>query len=120
MVITSFKSFEDMMASLESARTTADGRVTPTQSGIVPGDFVVIDHGDLQVFAHILPPDFGSGSLEDSMTCMELYSQPHMRNYRFTRAYSVMCPEGELGDIHVSTVAYKISKQEFDAFVASL
>jgi hypothetical protein len=35
--------------------------------------------------------------------------------YRFTRSFSTCCPEGELGDAHISTIARRISKEEFEA-----
>ena len=34
-------------------------------------------------------------------------------HYRFTCSYSVACPSGELGDIHVSTIERKLSEGEF-------
>jgi hypothetical protein len=37
----------------------------------------------------------------------------HLRNYRFVEAYSVACPEGELGDMHVSQIDRLITSAEF-------
>ena len=113
MKFQSFESFEDLLGALNKDRDAADARVTSAQMDIHPGSFVEIDHGDLMVYAMILSPDHGCTSDEESEDCRELYAQPHMRGYRFSKAYSEMCPHGELGDIHVSTVTRVITKEEF-------
>ena len=48
------------------------------------------------------------------------YRQKNLRNYRFVKAYSVACPEGEIGDIHVSVISRIISKEEFEENVRAL
>ena len=42
------------------------------------------------------------------------YRQRNLRNYRFVRAYSVACPEGEMGDVHTSSVSEIITKEQFE------
>jgi hypothetical protein len=42
------------------------------------------------------------------------YTEMHERGYRFGTAYSVWCPEGELGSSHVS-VLWPIHQEEFEA-----
>jgi len=46
---------------------------------------------------------------------LEGYTEAHLRHYRFCRCYSVGCPEGELGDVHVSTVLCLVSRAFFEA-----
>jgi len=46
---------------------------------------------------------------------LEGYQQAHLRHYRFCRCFSVACPEGEVGDVHVSTVLCLISRAFFEA-----
>lgn len=113
MKFQSFDSFEDMLKSLNKARESADSRTTRAQMDIHPGSFVEIDHGDLMVYAMVLSPDDGCTDEEEAEYSRDLYAQPHMRGYRFSKAYSEMCPQGELGDIHVSTVTRVITKEEF-------
>jgi len=42
------------------------------------------------------------------------YREKNLRNYRFVKAYSEACPEGELGDLHVSSVSEIITKEQFE------
>lgn len=42
----------------------------------------------------------------------------HMASYRFCRAYSVACPHGELGDIHISQIERRLDRREFEAMRA--
>jgi len=44
----------------------------------------------------------------------EGYREKHLQHYRFCRCYSVACPEGELGDVHVSTILCRISRGLFE------
>ena len=46
---------------------------------------------------------------------LEGYTEAHLRHYRFCRCHSVACPEGELGDVHVSTVLCLVSRAFFEA-----
>jgi hypothetical protein len=47
---------------------------------------------------------------------MQTYDVSWASSYRFTRAYSIGCPEGELGDMHLSRIRAKITP-EFMALV---
>jgi len=46
---------------------------------------------------------------------LEGYTEAHLRHYRFCRCHSVVCPEGEVGDVHVSTVLCRVSRAFFEA-----
>ena len=93
-----FDSFEEMMEAIERAREEADRRVKPWQREIKIGDYFEKDtpYG-FKVYCQVL----------------DEYEEPHMRNFRFCRCYSVACPDGELGDVHVSTAKRRITKEEF-------
>jgi hypothetical protein len=41
-------------------------------------------------------------------------ADPARRLYRFARCFSVDCPEGEYGDIHVSSIQRVITAEEFE------
>jgi len=100
MKVEFFDSLEEAQARLRRARKAADGKVKPWQAAIRPGDCFIADSGEegLLVFGEVL----------------EGYTEPHLRHYRFCRCHSVACPEGELGDMHVSTVLCRVSRAFFD------
>ena len=45
---------------------------------------------------------------------MESKSDVRLRRRRFFRSYSVICLEGELGDVHVSTIMRFISREALE------
>jgi len=95
-----------MMKDLEENMKEADSRVQPWQAEIKPGDLYMQDtEYGFQIFGNILKPK-GEGS--------EIYNEPHMKYYRLVNAYSVACPDGEMGDVHVSSVTRKITEWEFE------
>jgi len=79
----------------------ADARVKPWQAAVKVGDCFIADSGeeDLLVFGEVL----------------EGYTEAHLRHYRFCRCFSVGCPEGEVGDVHVSTILAVVSRAFFEA-----
>jgi len=98
MEVEFFATHEEAMARLEEARKAADARVKPWQAALKPGErFIYLTEG-LVIFGEVL----------------ETHEEPHLKHYRFCRCFSVACPEGELGDVHVSTVACRISRQFFE------
>ena len=88
-------------ARLREAMEAADARVKPWQAAVKVGDCFIADGGeeDLVVFGEVL----------------EGYPEAHLRHYRFCRCFSVACPEGEVGDVHVSTVLAVVSRAFFEA-----
>ena len=95
MEIQMFDSNEEMLDAVRRAREAADARVQPWQAAIKPGDFFV----------------------RVAMLCSELltiYAQSHMRHYRLSKCFSEACPEGEMGDVHVSSIRAVIEKEEFE------
>jgi hypothetical protein len=104
MEVEFFDSHEAAAKRLRQAMEAADARVTPWQAALRPGECIlsIVEDG-LVVFGEVL----------------EGYREPHLKHYRFCRCFSVACPEGELGDVHVSTVACRISREEFELARAS-
>jgi len=99
MEVEMFASIEEAMERLEKARQAADMRVKPWQAQVKPGNyFVNIAPEGLVIFGEVL----------------ESYRGKRLRHYRFCRCYSVACPEGELGDVHVSTIRWIITREEFE------
>jgi len=122
--MTSFKSYESyeaMLTDMEIARRRADARVEPYQAALKGGDFALSVQNDLLVAYEVLDPkEFASKDPDEDMkSWAEVYDEPHMKNFRYTRAYSEIVPEGELGDVHVS-VCVPISKDVFELLKESV
>ena len=98
MEVEFFATHEEAMARLEEARKAADARVKPWQAALKPGDRFINLAEDLVIFGEVL----------------ETYEEPRLKHYRFCRCFSVACPEGELGDVHVSTIAAVVSRAFFE------
>ena len=94
------------MQEIERMRLAADARIKPTQTRIKAGQFFInMRYGsELPIFGEVLETQEG------------LYKEEHMRNYRLTRAFSKACPEGEMGDTHVSEVAAIIDSRLFEFY----
>ena len=101
MEVEFFDSFEDMQKRLQQQMKAADARVQPWQAKIKPGDYILreTEYG-FPIYGHVLE-QYGP-------------DQPHLRHYRFCKCYSVACPEGEVGDVHVSTIEQILSEAEFE------
>ena len=122
--VTFYGSFEDMMEAESKARQQADTRVTPEQKKYRAGDIVVSDPGyGFPIFHEILDIEklvrdnlrkYGDDYEEEGSYILDIYNEPHMKNYRFCRSYSVVVPEGELGDIHLSIAVGQVSREYFN------
>ena len=100
MDVESFDSWEEMMQSLRRRREAADARALPWQAGITPGDYFRRESGyGFATYGEVLPD--------------EQRRPADLRHFRFCRCYSVACPDGELGDVHVSVVARRLSAEQF-------
>jgi hypothetical protein len=101
MEVEFFDSLEEAQARLRQAMEAADARVKLWQAAVKVGDCFIADGGeeDLVVFGEVL----------------EGYHEAHLRHYRFCRCFSVACPEGEVGDVHVSTILAVVSREFFEA-----
>lgn len=114
MTVQSFDSFEDMMAEIEKAREAADSRIRSEQASLSPGDHFMIPEPDgTIIFGEVLDP-VEYVDPEEVEDLRDFYTQNHMRGYRFSRCFSIYCPHGEMGDIHVAMVT-PISAGVFEA-----
>ena len=101
-MVEAFDNLDDMLEAMKENMDQADKRIQPWQPLIRPGEY----------FMRQGPPGitiYGE-MLKDPK---ELKRDEYTENYRFCRAYSVACSEGELGDVHVSTIERIISPEEF-------
>ena len=115
-----YDSFEQMLEDLNANREAADARVGPEANQYKPGGYYLRYLASYSVFIYgeIYDPieeDRKLGASEEELEYLRgVYAQPHMQNYRATRSYSVMCEEGEHGDVHVSTMLMPLTKEEFE------
>lgn len=110
MRVVTFESAEDIFTEIQKARAEADANTEEWQRGIIPGHcFVrIVDcYGEpLAIYGEVIESPYE----EDR----ELYKEPHMAGYRLSRCFSSMCPEGELGDTHISTMIALLSREQFE------
>lgn len=107
-------------------RESADAQVSPEQL-LYPGDYCTFPtRYGFVVYCEILdaaasllggrlPDDLDAEEREEYEATRNSYVHPDMRYYRFARSYSVQVPRGELGDVHLSRIARKLSREEFEA-----
>lgn len=128
--ITFYDSFEEMMQAERSAREAADSRVTPEQRKYRIGDIVVSDPGyGFPIFHEILDMErivkenlerYGEEYEPEGIETLDLYCfNPRPWNYRFARSHSEACPEGELGDFHISVGQKTIPREYFEELKAN-
>jgi len=99
MEVEFFDTAEEAMERLTDAMKAADARVQHWQALVKPGDCFMTDSGEgFPIFGQVL----------------EGYREKRLQHYRFCRCYSVACPEGELGDVHVSTIQCLVSRALFE------
>ena len=99
MEVEFFDTVEEAEERIEQARKAADARVAPWQAELKRGDLFMARSGEgFPVFGEVL----------------ETYREKRLQHYRFCRCWSEVCPEGELGDVHVSTVVCKVGPELFE------
>ena len=77
----------------------------PSWAGnIKVGDYFVREWEDLTIWGVVLPNEWEAG----------VVTSYEGRAYRFARNYSIECPNGELGDVHLSEIGRLVSKAEFE------
>lgn len=93
-----FDSVEEMFEAERKAQEAANARTKDWQKQIKVGD----------CFRESTPYGFDIYG-----EVLEGYEEEHLQNYRFCYCFSVACPEGERGDVHVCQVTELISRSEF-------
>jgi hypothetical protein len=124
MDITFYGSDEEMWEDLRRAMKEADSRVTEEQKRYRPGDIVLSDSGygfpifneiqDIEKLVKKNLEKYGDDYEDEGIDALDLYREPHMRYYCFSKSYSEACPEGEFGDFHISQGLYRIPREVFE------
>lgn len=107
--IKTYDSFDEMAEELQrqsdKARKFAD-KYRLWEQNLQGGDFFVesTDYGLMygEVFISRDPED------------KEIEKRSRENGYIFSRVFSSLCPQGELGSVHISRIFYKITKEGFD------
>lgn len=122
--VTSYGSFEEMMEDLGRSMKAADARVTEDQKKYRIGDIFVSDSGygfpifneikDIEAAVKDMLWKYGDEYEDEGIYTLDLYREPHMKYYRFCKAYSEVVPEGEMGDVHISVGLFRIPREAFE------
>ena len=105
MQITFYDSTEEMFDALKTAMEDADAEVKDWQKEVKRGHcFRQEANYGFDIYGEVLEDDY-TGNLQ---------------HYRFCKRYSVACPEGELGDVHLSSISGILSRDEFEQKVQAL
>lgn len=120
--------FDELFRYEYEAKKVADAKVTTEQTSLKPGDFCIryvkAGTASIAIYSKILDAadfilkgrkieDLDEEERTEYEDVRDSYQEGNMKNYRFTKSYSCLCLEGELGDVHISTIERKISKEEF-------
>lgn len=100
-----YDSFEDMMRDMAQAQAAADRSILPWQLKVEKGDCFIRFEPGLTIFGEVL---------EQSPEDLALHP-----SYRWTECFSILCPEGEKGDTHVSCFDMLISRRLFEFLKAA-
>src|SRR5262245_31921574 len=104
-----FDNLEHMQRLLRSNIKAGDAHGKGWQWVPAPGDHYVIavqspDGERMVIYGEILDP-LALEHPDEVDYLREKYTKPHMKNFRFVRAFSQGCPDGELGDVHLAEVS---------------
>jgi hypothetical protein len=106
MNITFYENTEEMLDALTDAMESADEKVQEWQKAIKKGDCFWQDtEYGFQIYGEVLK---------------NAYREKHLKNYRFCKCYSGACPEGEIGDVHLSVISGLLTREEFEEKIKAL
>jgi hypothetical protein len=105
------RNIDDFLFEEQQAQAIAGAGIQPWQRELKTGDFFLRRFEDIAIYSEVLP------STEDDEDGKEVVVEGG--DYRFTNSFSIHCPEGELGDVHLSEVGRTITRAQFESFRAS-
>ena len=108
-----FDDIGDFLKEEQRAQDEAALRIPPWAATIKVGDFVTREHKSrshtFRIWSEVLP------MTEEDEEGNEIEGSYEGHAYRFTRSFSVICPDGELGDVHLSVIERIVTRDEFEA-----
>ena len=105
MSVQFFDSPEEMFEALEESIKVADANTEDWQQDFEAGDcFLQATNLGFHIYAEII----------------KTYPEGRLKNYYFCKAYSVACPDGEMGDIHACSITSRIDREIFEVIKKDL
>jgi len=102
MSIHAFPDFDSMMRAEQAAQTEAEAQIQDWQRNLKPGDYFLKEHPcGISIWGEVLPVD------DDD--------EERLPGYILVNAFSAVLKDGEVGEMHVSTITRKVSGVEFIA-----
>ncbi len=96
-----FASLQQARESLRALILESDAHVQPWQEAIRAHDYFRHDSGcGFPIYCRVMEEEEERPS--------------YLRHFRFCCCYSVACPDGELGDVHVALGEAALSREQFD------
>ena len=100
MQIATDASILGIVISEKRMREAADSRTQEWQRQLRKGDyFRKVTSDGLEIYGEVLRE----------------YETDCMKNFRLCRCYSLACPEGETGSVHVSTIGSLVDRRTFES-----
>lgn len=125
MKVKTYDNFDDLINEMEKNRAAADAAVQPWQEEAGPGNFYVRWVPEMQtlVYGELLDPlewynkqpqPLDPETLAEKEYEEQLWQASHMKHNRHGKHYSVLCPEGEYGTVHVCTFMVMLNQEQFE------
>jgi len=123
MTFMEFENIDDMFEFMEKRTNEANANLAPAQQGVTYGDcwarfdtphnFGFIEFGHVETEAEFRASMVKYPKAETDSEWESIQTE-HERGYLFSKAYSLMGPDGELGDTHRASM-WPIDRALFDA-----
>lgn len=112
MTFRKYENLDDMFQDMRRAEEEANAHLHPSQSKIGYGDHWMrtVPEADVIVFGRIYGRE--EEMIGEDRESQAMMDTSYARGYRFGRAFSVICPEGELGSTHIANMI-PISEDDF-------
>lgn len=127
MSIRSYMTYVEMIEDMQRNEAAATTRIKDWQHSVVPGNYVVraVPSYNIVIYGIIIDPIENEKQYYDNLsdpeqkgeyeTSIESYGDGWKQSYRFGKFYSILCVEGEYGDIHLSSITKVITREEFES-----
>ena len=121
MSVRSFDSIEEAFHQIQLDKTVADARTQDWQRAFEVGEYFLAASGSIPIWGQVIQEYeecFSCLGEDSSEGCSECQGQGEVRidpdlSQRFTKCFSYICPQGELGYTHGVTILRKISEYSF-------
>jgi len=118
-----FDSIDEAFAWMQEQEAKANADVHPAQKRIDRGTYALRPAPEVPclIFGYILTEEeiregevFAGADEGELAFTMDILASSYQRGYRYGRWYSVVVPEGEIGDAHIANL-WPLTKEVFDA-----